>query len=265
MPVYKTEAIVIRRANLGEADRLVTLFARDRGKIAVVAKGARKPKSRFAGRLELFTHLHALLAVGRSLDVVSQVEVVEPFAQVRTDLGRLGYASFVAEVTERATADREPAPDLFAALRAALTMVGEGDAEVAAMWYAARTLVLIGYAPVVERCVVCSRKLSESATFSCALGGALCERDRSRDLQGIPASAGALRAIAFLLAATPQVLPRLIVGRQQRVEVAGLLHRYLEYRLETKLRSPLVIQQLLKARVSANNQSPRSPQSPPSE
>src|SRR2546430_16308401 len=89
MPVYKAEGIVIRRANLGEADRLVTLFCLDHGKVTVAARGARKMKSRFVGRLELFSHVRALLAVGRTLDVVSQGEVAATFLMVRQDLDRL--------------------------------------------------------------------------------------------------------------------------------------------------------------------------------
>ncbi|MBI2972783.1 MAG: DNA repair protein RecO [Armatimonadetes bacterium] len=244
MPVYKAEAIVIRRVNLGEADRLVTLYARDHGKIAAVAKGARKPKSRFAGRLELFTHIRALLAVGKSLDVVSQIEVIEPFAPLRSDLTRLGYASFVAELMDRATADREPAPEIFRALRAALTFIMEGDAEMGGLWFAARILALIGYAPVVGRCAVCGRPVSGTAVYSYALGGTLCETDRPRDPLAATVSAAALKSVGFLLETRPDTLARLSLDRRLRTEVEGLLLRSLEYRLETKLKSPLVIQKL---------------------
>lgn len=244
MPVYKTEAIVIRRTNLGEADRLVTLYARDHGKVAAVAKGARKPKSRFAGRLELFTHLRALMAVGKSLDVVSQIEVLEPFTAVRGDLSRLGYASFIAEVTDRATADREPAPEIFRALRAALTLVAGGDAEMAGLWFAARILGLIGYAPVVGRCAVCGRLIAGSAAYSYALGGTLCEADRQRDPQAPTVSAATLKSVAFLQEAGAEKLPRLSLDGRLRTDVTGVLHRSLEYRLETRLKSPLVIQKL---------------------
>lgn len=244
MPVYKAEAIVIRRANLGEADRLVTLFARDQGKLTAVAKGARKPKSRFAGRLELFTHLRVLLGVGRTLDVVSQVEVIDPFAPLRYDLDRLGYAAFIAEVTDRATADREPSPALFAALKDALGMTATNDAEVAALWYGAQVMTLTGYAPVTDRCVICGRPIPGSATFSNALGGSLCTADGHRDPQGVAASRVGLAAIGFLRETAPAALQRLSLAPRFRQEVAALLLRYLEYRLETKLRSPPVLQRL---------------------
>lgn len=244
MPVYKTEAIVIRRRNLGEADRIVTLLTRDHGKLGVVAKGARKPKSRFAGRLELFTHLRALLAVGRSLDVVSQVEVVDAFAGVRDDLLRLGYASLLAEVTDRATAERHAAPELFGLLRSALELIRDDDPERAGLWFLARVLVLTGYAPVVDRCVVCGRRLAASPAFSLALGGLVCEDDRAKDPQSLPMSGASVKTLSFLLQAGPQVLRRLALTRAMRADLGHLLQKYVEYRFDARLKSPGIIEAL---------------------
>lgn len=244
MPVYKAEGIVLRRANLGEADRLVTLFCRDQGKLTAAAKGARKPKSRFGGRLELFSHVRVLLAVGRTLDVVSQVEVANAFGALREDLDRLAYAAFAVELADRATADREPAPDLFRNLQTALDLMQTGDPQLVALWFSARLLVLSGYAPVTDHCQVCDRPVRSGAVFSHALGGVLCETDHHRDPDAVMASAGALRAMGYLLHLRPEVLSRLVLDRRLRTEVGGLLQRYVEYRLEAKLKSPLVIQKL---------------------
>src|SRR2546425_10160254 len=185
MPVYKAEAIVLRRTNLGEADRIVTLFCRDQGKVAAVAKGARKPKSRLSGRLELFSHVRLLLAVGRSLDVVSQVDVVHAHSPLRADLERLGFAAFAIELTDRATADREPAPEIFESLCGALEHMQEADPQLVALWFVARLLVHTGYAPVTDQCQVCGRVVRGTSAFSYALGGTLCEADRHRDPDAI--------------------------------------------------------------------------------
>lgn len=245
MPVYKAEGIVIRRINLGEADRLVTLFCRDQGKVIAAAKGARKPKSRFAGRLELFSHVRVLLAVGRTLDVVSQVEVATTFGALREDLDRFAYAAFAVELADRATADREPAPDLFRSLRTALDLMQTGDPQLIALWFAAQLLVHTGYAPATDRCAVCGRPVRSGAAFSDALGGVLCEADQHRDPDAVTASAGALRAMGYLLRVPPEALPRLVLDPRQRAEVGGLLQRYAEYRLETKFKSPLVIKKIV--------------------
>jgi DNA repair protein RecO (recombination protein O) len=244
MPVYKVEAIVLRRANLGEADRVVTLFTREHGRLSAAAKGARKPKSRFAGRLELFTHLRALLARGKTLDVVSQVEVIDPFPAVRGDLTRMSVASFVAEVTDRGTAEREPQPSIFDALRQALRLIASGDAELAGHWYAAQILSLSGYGPVTDRCVVCGRPLRTGAAFSLALGGSLCPVDRARDPDALPASAVALAALGFLREMPASALGRVTLAPKQRAEVGAMLRRYLEYRLEIRLKTTGVAERL---------------------
>src|SRR3990170_5071964 len=263
MPVYKTEAIVLRRGNLGEADRIVTLFTREHGRLAVVAKGARKPKSRFGGRLELFTHLRALLAQGRTLDVVSQVDVVDPFAAVRNDLGRMSAASFVAEVTDRATPEREPQPAIFAALRQALRVIASGDAELAGHWYAAQVLSLSGYGPVTDHCVICGRPLRNGAAFSLALGGSLCPADRARDPEAIPSSAVALAALGFLREMPVAAVGRVTLPPEQRAEGGGLLRRYLEYRLEVRLKSTGVAEQLVGITDRPKGNRPRRGPSPP--
>ncbi|MGH2399874.1 MAG: DNA repair protein RecO [bacterium] len=244
MPVYKAEAIVIRRSNLGEADRILTLFTREHGKLSAVAKGARKPRSRFAGRLELFTQLRALLARGRTLDVVSQVDVIDPFAALRTDIARMGAASFVAEVTDRATPERDTQPATYSVLRQALRLIAAGDPETPVMWYAAQILSSSGYGPVVDRCVICGKPVTGAGVFSFSLGGSVCGADRGRDPEAVPASAVALAAIGFLREASAASLSRIALQRRQRAEVDGLLRRYLEYRLEVKLRSPPVIERL---------------------
>lgn len=80
MPLYRDEGVVLRTAKLGEADRIVTLLTRSHGKVRAVAKGVRRVKSRFGGRLEPFMRVDVLIATGRTLDVVSQVESISAYA-----------------------------------------------------------------------------------------------------------------------------------------------------------------------------------------
>ena len=91
----RVEAIVLRHHDWGEADRLLWLFTRQIGKLQVVAKGVRKPRSRKAGHLEPFTRVELLLASGRELPIITQAEALEAYLTLREDLVRLGYASYV--------------------------------------------------------------------------------------------------------------------------------------------------------------------------
>jgi len=155
---------------------------------------------------------------------------------------------FVHEAKKCLINQREVGPHTLSfanALRSALRMASVGDAELAAMWYAAQVLVLTGHGPIVDRCVICGRGVSRGAVFSLALGGALCQADRGRDAQASPASAVALAAMGFLRETQAAALSKLALERRHRDEVAGLLQRYLEYRLETRLKSPSIIQKMV--------------------
>src|SRR5215471_12267089 len=115
--VYRTEAVIIRRADVGEADRALTLFT-PHGKRRVVAKSARKTTSRLAGHIELFTHTSLLLAVGRNLDIVTQSVIIHSFDTLRRDLRRISAAYYVAELIDRLTEEDDenrPAFDLLVA------------------------------------------------------------------------------------------------------------------------------------------------------
>src|SRR5512143_2223379 len=111
--VYRTEAVVLRRSDLGEADRILTLFARGYGKIRVVAKGVRKPASRKVGHVELFTRVDMLLAQGHSLDVVSQAQMLDAFGPLHKDLERSVYAAHFVELVDAFTEESDQHDDVY--------------------------------------------------------------------------------------------------------------------------------------------------------
>src|SRR5437773_4085006 len=101
--LYKSEALIIKRINLGEADKILTIFTPNFGKLRVVAKGVRKVTSRLAGHVELFTRSQMLLAKGRNLDIVTQSEIVDAYRSMHDELSRLARASYAAELLDRFT------------------------------------------------------------------------------------------------------------------------------------------------------------------
>ncbi|MBU0630901.1 MAG: DNA repair protein RecO [Candidatus Margulisbacteria bacterium] len=125
MPAYKTKAISIRNKPFAEADKLVTLFSREHGKIRVLAKGARRIPSRFGGRVETFSYADYFLAKGRSLDIVSQCEVLESFQVVRDDPAGLKAGFYFLRLIDASTAEGQPNPELFDLLLAGLWRLKE--------------------------------------------------------------------------------------------------------------------------------------------
>ena len=99
----RTEVVVLRHTDWGEADRLLVLFSREAGKLRAVAKGVRKLHSRKAGHLEPFTRVKLLLARGRDFWIVTQAETVDAYLPIREDLVRTAYAAYVIELLDRFT------------------------------------------------------------------------------------------------------------------------------------------------------------------
>ena len=124
MRSYSIEGIVIKRFNLGEADRLITLFTKDHGKVTVLAKSVRKPTSKRAGVLELFNHLKASVIKGRGeLDTLAEVQILHSYPSWRKHLGRVTLAYQLAEVVDKLTPDRQPHPEIFEILSLSLSQI----------------------------------------------------------------------------------------------------------------------------------------------
>jgi DNA repair protein RecO (recombination protein O) len=100
---FRVEAVVLRHADWGEADRLLTLYSRERGKLRVLAKGARKIRSRKAGHLEPFTRTTLQLARGRDLLIVTQADTVDAYLPIHENLVKTGQAAYLAELLDRFT------------------------------------------------------------------------------------------------------------------------------------------------------------------
>jgi DNA repair protein RecO (recombination protein O) len=152
--LYRIEGIVIRRRDQGEADRVLTLCTAQ-GKIEVVAKGARKVRSRKAGHVELFCRSNFVVSrVPNSWDIVSQAETVEPHAILREDLTRGAYARYVVELLDRFFAQEEGGPALFDLLDHTLVwLCDDRDLDLVARFYEQHLLGLAGFRPELFRCV----------------------------------------------------------------------------------------------------------------
>ena len=182
MPIprrYTTDAIVLSRFDLGEADRVLTLITPGIGKLKAIAKGVRRPTSRLGGSLEPFAELTVALARGRTFDVVTQVSVGHAWLTLRDSLESTATAWYLAELADRSLEERHAAEPLYTLLRRAYELL---DAEMApgrvARWYEMHLLDELGQRPEVDRCVECDRVLEVDRRFRWVppLGGVLCDR-----------------------------------------------------------------------------------------
>ena len=162
--VYRTEVVVLRRVDLGEADRILTLYTPQYGKLRAVAKGVRRPVSKLGGHLELFTRARVMLARGRNLDVLTAAETTDPFRGLRDEgpeaLERIGVAYYLAELLDRFAEEGIENRAIWDLLVGALRDLSDGvPPELVARGYELHLLILSGYRPELERCVSCDQPL----------------------------------------------------------------------------------------------------------
>ncbi len=152
----RVEGIILQHTDWGEADRLLTIYTRELGKVRAIAKGVRKPRSRKAGHIEPFTRSTLLLARGRDLFILTQAEANEPYSAIKEDLVLFGYASYVIELLTSFTYEEEENQSLYRLLVNALTRLDRGDdPNLIIHYYEIRLLDLVGYRPLLFTCAQC--------------------------------------------------------------------------------------------------------------
>jgi DNA repair protein RecO (recombination protein O) len=245
--LYRTEAIVLRRNDFGEADRLLTIYTPEWGKLRVIAKGVRKPTSRKSGHVELFTHSRLLIAKGRNLDIVTQAETIHSFRPLREDLLRTGWAYYAAELLDRFVEEGIENRPLFNLFLATLGRLCEDvDLDLTARFYELRLLTLVGYRPQLFHCLACQAEVEPGTTpfFSPASGGLLCPRCGEGQREAREISMPALKVLRFMQTNRHELCQRLRVGRPLQAELEETMRRYITYTLERNLKSVEFLQRL---------------------
>ncbi len=237
--LYRTDAIILSRSDFGEADRLLTVFTPQRGKIRLLAKGARKITSRKAGHVELFMLTDMLVASGRTWDIVSQVEIVEPYRDLREDLDQTSHAYYLAELLDRFTEEHDANQPLFELLALTLARISNpADIFLALRYFEIHLLSLSGYEPQLYFCLTCEEALEPVDNyFHIAAGGTLCpEHGRIRpNADALPLSV--LKVLRFLRTEPWENVNKLQLTPLTQQHVELLLLNYITFTLERQLKS----------------------------
>lgn len=231
MPLVKTTAITLKSLKWGDADRIVTFYTRDVGKIRAVARGARRLKSRIGAALEPLTvcEVNLFEKSGDSLYRVSQVDLVEPFIRFREDLTLMAAAARMTNVVGAITPDSDPDPLLFDTLEQGLrSLMTSKDPPLTALLFQIRLLGLTGFRPQTDHCSSCgSSKLIQEPQFSPASGGLVCQVCAARQrVPCLPLSRGSLAFLQQALRLTPEMVTRLRAAGQVRDEVEDAIEGY---------------------------------------
>ncbi len=237
--LYRTEGIVLKTRNLGEADRIVTLYSPDRGKIRAVARGARRPRSRFVSSTQMFAYADFLVFSGRSLDSISQVETKETFARLHEDLARLAYASYAVELVDEMIEEGDKDEQVFGLVLACLRLISDGDdPEMATRGFEVKLATALGYEPVLDSCASCgARPVGQETGFAPGAGGVVCGACLGRDPSGIRVSRGAVELLKALSSMDFAKIGQLGANPGLRREIEKIMRMHLDFRLDRRLRS----------------------------
>jgi len=237
MAIRHDQGIVLRSYPFGEADRVVVLLSPNNGKIRTVAKGVRKTKSRFGGRLEPFTHVDLVLYEGRNLDTITQVAMLEPFPKLRNDLDAVVAAGTMVEAADAVAQEEESSIRLFLLLQRGLKALETGRVSQDLITsFLLKLADVVGVAPSLVQCASCGR-YEDLHRFSFGGGGAIC--DRCRVEGSVKLRDGITDYLAELAGAELTSLPT--TDETLSSEAMGIARRFVEYHLDRKLSSLAVM------------------------
>lgn len=242
MKLYKTKGIILKNFPFSEDDKIATIYTTIYGKISGIAKGVRKTKSKFGSSMEIFTYCQVVF-YGKehlSLNVITQSEIVLSFREIRQDLIKIGYGSFIVELMDTMVSGRETDLPLFKLLLSTLTWLKEETTELIISVFSLKLLALLGIGLQLESCVLCHQPVlstpDDNFRFSSSSGGIVCKNCAVKD--SIAISRGVISVINQIL--------RLDIGRIRRIKIASnilsqvqdiVINNYLNYHLPYKLKT----------------------------
>jgi DNA repair protein RecO (recombination protein O) len=252
--IYRTDGLILHHTDFGEADRLLTVFTPHLGRVRMLAKGARKPTSRKAGHVEPFTYAHLLVARGRNLDILSQVETLESFRPLREDLERASQAYYLAELINSFIEEGDENPLLFDLALSTLARLCEArDRMLVLRFFELRCLGLVGYQPQLYFCVECKTRLEQVTNyFHAPSGGMLCPRHGEAIPEAEPLATPTFKVLRYMQSHPWDQVAALRIKPETHLDLEAILQRYIVYLLERRLKSVQFIYRL-RYEVQASN------------
>ncbi len=245
--VLKTRGIVIRKANFGEADRILTILTSDRGKIRVVAKGVRRTKAKLAGWLDMFADNELELAEGRNLDIVTAAVGVRNFATGDLSLQQTGLMYYICELVDKLLEETHEVTGVFPLLQETLTaIVGKSVLlEISKTYFEIKLLTILGFAPELYRCVVSGKELNadDSLHFSYRLGGVVCDAGNQDDFAPAISKEG-IKLLRLLQKYPLEAISKIKVSDEVIKETSYLMSEFVEYVTDSRIKSLQVLGQL---------------------
>ncbi|MFO8102378.1 MAG: DNA repair protein RecO [Dehalococcoidia bacterium] len=250
---YKTEALILKHIDLGEADRIITIYTPNRGKVRAVARGVRKTKSKLGGHVEPLTQCSLMLSRGRNLEVINQSQVIESFLPLHNDLQLTAQAMYLVELTDAFTSEHIENYPVYKLLLDALKHLSRTQrADLLFRYFEIQLLGYVGYRPELYECLHCRTPLEPIENFfSSSGGGVLCPSCAHTEPLVRTVSVDALKVLRLLQRGEYARASQLRIRGKLAREMEEILHEYVRYLLERELRSTGLIDLLKKDGIAA--------------
>jgi DNA repair protein RecO (recombination protein O) len=238
---YRTTAIILKRRDFGEADRMLTILTPRHGKVDVLAKGARKLTSPKTGHVELFTRAEMIIHTGRDFGLVAQAEMTAPHVPLREDLMRGAYAAYTAELLDRFTSDtgEEDTSLLYNLTDETLARISDdSDPRLAVRYFEIRLLDLVGFRPELNLCIIGREQVQPADQFfSHVQGGVICPQHAGRSQSSVPIPMMTLKLLRHMQRSSYPHVKALEISPALHDDVERILLGYVTYLLERRLQS----------------------------
>jgi len=244
MVLYKAEGIILKARAYGEADSIITLLTKEQGKINVIAKGVRKIKSRKRGSVQPFTYSRFLIYGGKSLDIITQGDIVESFSYLGEDLDFFTLGSYCCELVDNFLPEKEENREVFSLLLNTFYYLPFTDKDIIIRAFELRLLNLMGYLPMLRCCVNCQQEVTTRVFFSSLHGGLLCENCRGKDIYSILATKGVFAIMEQLIKLDYKKLKVLKLKSEDKILIQKIMENYIRYLLEKRLKTIDIIKSL---------------------
>lgn len=248
MPLQRARAIVIRTQNLGETDKIITFYTPYFGKVRAVARGVRRPKSRFGGSLELLNYGELVFfeRPNKDLQIINSFDIIDTFNKLRDNLTKTVYCFYIAELVGLVVSENDANPRTFRLLLHVLPSMGNvDDPELLTHAFELQLLALVGYKPELGRCVVCNNSMDKSPLgnrapivhFVPRLGGIACRKCSSKESSAIKLSQGSCALMKRIQTLKFSNINRFRAYEQNCREIRFVISAFIAYHFERPIKS----------------------------
>jgi DNA repair protein RecO (recombination protein O) len=237
MGIVGSPGIILKRRNFGEADRILTIFTQRLGKIVVKGKAVRRPLSKLAGHLELFTQVNLTLAEGKTWYTVTEANTVNSFVNLRQDINSVSQAYYICELVDHLTKEHEPIPKVYSLLAQAFNLLNNQKIDLLIPAFSWSLIGLVGYQPNLYNCVECGHKIKpEELYFSPSRGGILDKEHKNEDSASFLINSETVKLLRMILV-NIDFLPKININSQVKKEFIKVVDTFSQHIFDKKMKS----------------------------